>query len=79
LGARKIRVNCINPGLIENRWGSHTRQRLQAFLKVPALHATAPTQTESPFKLTQLVVLALFVLLAVVAAIRLRPEPIRAT
>jgi hypothetical protein len=52
---------------------------VQAFLKVPALHAMAPTQTEPPFKLTQLVVLALFILLGTVAAIRFRPEPIRAT
>ena len=52
---------------------------VQAFLKVPVLHAMAPTQTEPPFKLTQLVVLALFVVLGIVAAIRFRPEPIRAT
>jgi len=52
---------------------------VQAFLKVPALHAMAPTQAEPPFKLTQLVVLALFVLLGIVAAIRFRPEPIRMT
>ena len=31
---------------------------VQAFLKVPALHAMAPTQTEVPFKLTRLVVLS---------------------
>jgi len=52
---------------------------VQAFEKIPALHAMAPTQTEPPFKLTQLVVLALFVLLGIVAAIRFRPEPIRTT
>jgi hypothetical protein len=52
---------------------------VQAFLKVPALHAMAPTQTEPPFKLTQLTVLALFILLGIVAVIRFRPEPIRAT
>jgi len=52
---------------------------VQAFLKVPALHAIAPTQTEPPFKLTQLVVLALFIVLGIVAAIRFRPEPIRMT
>jgi len=46
---------------------------VQAFLKVPALHAMAPTQTEQPFKLTQLIVLALFVLLGIIAAIRFRP------
>jgi hypothetical protein len=52
---------------------------VQAFEKVPALKAAAPTQTEPPFKLTQLVVLAPFVVLGIVAAIRFRPEPIRAT
>jgi hypothetical protein len=48
---------------------------VQSFEKIPALHAMAPTQTEQPFKLTQLVVLALFVVLAIVAVIRFRPEP----
>jgi hypothetical protein len=48
---------------------------VQAFLKIPALHAMAPTQTEPPFKLTQLVVLAIFVLLGIIAAIRFRPTP----
>ena len=48
---------------------------VQLFEKVPALHAMAPTQTEPPFKLTQLVVLALFVVLAIAAAIRFRPAP----
>jgi hypothetical protein len=52
---------------------------VQAFEKVPALKVMAPTQTEPPFKVTQLVVLALFVVLGIVAAIRFRPEPIRAT
>jgi hypothetical protein len=48
---------------------------VQAFLKAPALHAMAPTQTEPPFKLTQLVVLAIFVLLGIIAAIRFRLTP----
>ena len=48
---------------------------VQSFEKIPALKAMAPTQTEPPFKLTQLVALALFVLLAIIAAIRFRPEP----
>jgi hypothetical protein len=51
---------------------------VQAFQKIPALNALAPTQTEPPFKLTQLVVLALFVVLTIVAAMRFRPEPARA-
>ena len=45
---------------------------VQAFEKIPALRAIAPTQTEQPFKLTQLVVLALFGLLGIIAAIRFR-------
>jgi len=47
---------------------------VQAFEKTPVLHAVAPTQTESPFKLTQLVVLLLSTLLAILAAIRFHPE-----
>jgi hypothetical protein len=47
---------------------------VQSFEKISALHAMAPTQTEPPFKLTQLVVLALFALLTIIAAIRFRPE-----
>ena len=51
---------------------------VQLFEKVPILHAMAPTQTESPFKLTQLVVLIVSTVLAIVAVIRFRPEPARA-
>ena len=50
---------------------------VQSFEKIPALKAMAPTQSEPPFKLTQLVVLALFVILTLVAVIRFRAEPIR--
>src|SRR5438128_5225735 len=48
---------------------------VQLLQKVPALHAMAPTQTESPLKLTQLAVLMLSTVLAIVAVIRFRPEP----
>jgi hypothetical protein len=48
---------------------------VQSFEKIPALNALAPTQTEPPFKFTQLVVLAIFVVLGVIAAIRFRPTP----
>lgn len=51
---------------------------VQAFLKIPSFHALAPTQTEQPFKATQLVVLAFFVLLGVIALVRLQPERERA-
>jgi hypothetical protein len=48
---------------------------VQSFEKIRALKAMAPTQTEGPFKLAQLTALALFVLLAIVAAVRFRPQP----
>jgi len=51
---------------------------VQSFEKVPALHAIAPTQTESPFKLTQLIVLVLSVVLASIAVVRFHPERARA-
>src|SRR6266487_3865296 len=47
---------------------------VQAFEKVPALHAIAPTQTESPFKLTQLAVLIVSIWLGIIAVVRFRPE-----
>lgn len=49
---------------------------VQAFLKVPALNAMAPTQAERPFVIAQGVVLALSVVLGAVAAVRFRPEAI---
>src|SRR6266446_2871354 len=52
---------------------------VQSFEKIPALHALAPTQTEQPFKLTQLVLLFVLILLCIVALIRFRPEPARVT
>lgn len=52
---------------------------VQLFEKVPTLHALAPTQSEAPFKLTQLVVLVLFVVLTIAAATRFRKEPVHAT
>jgi hypothetical protein len=45
---------------------------VQLFLKVPPLREMAPTQSEPPFLLTQLVFLALFVVLALAAASRFR-------
>lgn len=45
----------------------------QLFKKVPALAAMAPTLSEPPFAITQLAATALFVVLAIVAAIKFRP------
>jgi hypothetical protein len=50
---------------------------VQAFLKVPALTALAPTQTEGPFKVTQLVALVVFALLGLIATFKFRPGPDR--
>ena len=51
---------------------------VQAFQKVPALKAIAPKQSEPPFAVTQLVVLALFVVLAILATRRFRNEALSA-
>jgi hypothetical protein len=45
---------------------------VQAFLKIPALTRLAPNQTEAPFVIAQLAVLALVIVLTVVAARRFR-------
>ena len=50
---------------------------VQAFQKIPALTALAPNQTELPFVITQLVVLALFIALTIAAAKAFRGEPVR--
>jgi K+-transporting ATPase A subunit len=47
---------------------------VQLFQKVPALKALAPTQSEPPFAIVQLVVLAVFVTLTFKASIRFRPD-----
>jgi hypothetical protein len=47
----------------------------QAFQKLPALKALAPTQSEPPFLGAQAVVLAIFIAIGVVAAIRFRLPP----
>jgi hypothetical protein len=48
---------------------------VQAFAKIPALKEFAPTQTELPFKLTQLAILSLFIVLGILATIRFGREP----
>jgi hypothetical protein len=45
---------------------------VQAFLKVPALRALAPTQGEPPFAIAQGAVLLLFIVLGTLAALRFR-------
>jgi hypothetical protein len=47
---------------------------VQSFIKVAALNALAPTQSEPPFMMTQAAVLALFVLIGIGALICFRPN-----
>jgi hypothetical protein len=44
----------------------------QAFLKAPALHALAPTGTEPPFLVAQLIVLVIFIGLTILAVKRFK-------
>jgi hypothetical protein len=46
----------------------------QTFAKVPVLQALAPTQSEPPFLISELVVLVIFGLLGIVALIKFHPE-----
>ena len=45
----------------------------QSFMKVSALNALAPTQSEPPFAITQAAVLVIFILIALIAVIKFRP------
>ena len=47
---------------------------VQAFLKVPALKALAPTQKEAPFLVAQVVVMVLFIVLGIFAVKNFRVE-----
>ena len=50
---------------------------VQLFRRVPGLKALAPTQTEPAFKLTQLIVLLVFVVLAFLATTKFRHAQLR--
>lgn len=52
---------------------------VQSFMKIPALHALAPHQTEPAFLVAQTIVLVLFIVLGVLATRRFRGVPILAT
>ena len=51
----------------------------QLFMKVPSLHALAPTGSEPPFLISEVVVLAIFIVLTIAAAIKFHPEAVRAS
>lgn len=48
---------------------------VQSFEKVPSLKALAPTQKEPPFLIAQLVVMAIFIVLTVLAVKRFHEDP----
>ncbi len=48
---------------------------IQSFAKIPSLHVLAPTQSEPPFLIAQLAVLALFVVLGFLSVRRFHPHP----
>jgi hypothetical protein len=45
---------------------------VQSFQKIPALKAVAPTQSEPPFQITQLIALVLFAGLTIIGIVRFR-------
>jgi hypothetical protein len=47
---------------------------VQFFRKVPALHALAPTESEPPFAIAQGVVLVIFIVLTIAAAVKFHPR-----
>ncbi len=46
----------------------------QLFMKVPALHALAPNGSEPPFQIAQGILLVLFIVMTIRAAMRFHPE-----
>jgi hypothetical protein len=48
---------------------------VQAFQKLPPLHALAPTGAETPFVIAQLVTLAIFIALGFLMLRRFHPAP----
>jgi len=48
---------------------------VQAFRKIPALKTLAPTQTELPFALAQIVALVAFLILGYLASLKFREKP----
>jgi hypothetical protein len=51
---------------------------VQSFLKIPSLHALAPTQAELPFLIAQSLVLVAFVVVGFLAVRRFHPAPVAA-
>lgn len=50
----------------------------QLFMKVPALNALAPTGSEPPFLIAQIIVMLIFIVWTVLAVKKFHPDPMRA-
>lgn len=48
---------------------------VQSFQKIPPLHALAPTQSEPPFAIAQLICLLVFIVLGIMAVRKFHPAP----
>jgi hypothetical protein len=48
---------------------------VQSFQKIPALKAIAPTQTEPPFQIAQLIAVCVFIVVTVVGIMRFKVKP----
>lgn len=66
-------------GMVLSLWFNVFVLVVQAFLKIPALHAFAPKGSEPPFAVVQIFVFALFVIYGVRAVRRFQPAPPKAT
>jgi hypothetical protein len=51
---------------------------VQSFMKIPTVHALAPTQKEPPFLVVQLVVMAIFVVMGIFAVKKFHIKPVSA-
>lgn len=51
----------------------------QLFMKVPSLDVLAPTGSEPPFLISQVVLMAIFIVLTIAATIKLHPEAVHAS
>ena len=52
---------------------------VQSFMKIPPVHALAPTQKEPPFLVVQLTVMAIFIALGVFAVKKFHPNQVAST
>ena len=60
-------------GMVANVWFLAFVSVVQVFRHVPAVEAYAPTQAEPPFLISQVALLAVFIVIGVAAALRFRP------